>query len=87
MCAIFKPYLDSGSSSMPTNSDAYIRVRVPNAPQPDGSTLVYLPNGTAFVVNSRHLLRISPDNSASPEQPTTGKAEHRDKDLVADDHR
>ena len=58
------------SSSVPTYSDAYIRVRVPNAPRPDGSTLVYLPNGTGFVVNSRHLLRISPDDNASPEQPT-----------------
>jgi len=71
MCAMFKPYLDPGSSFMPTNSEAYIRVRVPNAPRPDGTTLVYLPNGTAFVMNSQHLLRISPDDSASPEQPTT----------------
>jgi hypothetical protein len=56
---------------MPTNSEAYIRVRVPNAPRPDGTTLVYLPNGTAFVMNTQHLLRISADDSASPEQPTT----------------
>jgi len=41
-----------------TDSDAYIRVRVPAAPRPDGSILVYLPDGTGLVVNSNQLLRL-----------------------------
>ena len=41
-----------------TNSGAYIRVRVPDGPRPDGSILVYLPNGTGLVVNSSQLLRL-----------------------------
>ena len=38
-----------------TDSDAYIRVRVPDGPRPDGSILVYLPDGTGLVVNSNQL--------------------------------
>jgi hypothetical protein len=46
-----------------TDSDAYIRVRVPVAPRPDGSILVYLPDGTGLVVNSNQLLRLdAPDH-------------------------
>jgi hypothetical protein len=41
-----------------TDSDAYIRVRAPAAPRPDGSILVYLPDGTGLVVNSNQLLRL-----------------------------
>ena len=40
----------------PAGSGAYIPVRVPNEPRPDGSILVYLPNGTALVVNGNQLL-------------------------------
>jgi hypothetical protein len=42
------------------DSDAYIRirVRVPDGPRPDGSILVYLPDGTGLVVNSNQLLRL-----------------------------
>jgi hypothetical protein len=39
-----------------TDSDAYIRVRVPAGPRPDGSILAYLPDGTGLVVNSNQLL-------------------------------
>ncbi len=45
----------SGDAS---DSDAYIRVRVPGGPRPDGSILVYLPDGTGLVVNSNQLLRL-----------------------------
>jgi hypothetical protein len=41
-----------------TVSDAYIRVRVPNEPGPDGPTLVYLPDGTALVVDANQLLHL-----------------------------
>jgi len=33
-----------------TDSDAYIRVRVPDGSRPDGSILVYPPDGTGLVV-------------------------------------
>ena len=42
------------------DADAYIRVRVPNGPGPDGSTLVYLPDGTALVVGTQQLLHLDP---------------------------
>jgi hypothetical protein len=48
------------ATTFPTNSDAYIPVRVADAPRPDGSMIVYLPDGTALVVNSRHVLRVDP---------------------------
>lgn len=38
-----------------SGDDAYIRVRVPGEPHPDGSILVYLPDGTGLVVNSSQL--------------------------------
>ena len=41
-----------------TDYDAFIRVRVPDGPGPDGSILVYLPDGTGLVVNSNQLLRL-----------------------------
>lgn len=40
----------------PAESMAYIRVRVPSGPRPDGSVLVYFPNGTGLVVNVDQLL-------------------------------
>jgi len=48
--AIFTPYS--------VGSDAYIRAHVPNGPQPDGSILVYLVNGTALVVTDDQLLHL-----------------------------
>ena len=61
MSVTLTPYLETESPSIPTNSDAYIPVRVPDEPRHDGSMLVYLPDGTGFVVNSRHLLRLAPE--------------------------
>jgi hypothetical protein len=45
-------------------SDAYIHVRVPNGPRPDGSILVYLTNGTALVVNDEELLHLETGKNA-----------------------
>jgi hypothetical protein len=78
MSAMFTPYLDSESPSIPTSTDAYIPVRVTEAPRSDGSMLVYLPDGTAFVVNSRYLLRLDSAKRS---------AENDGKDPVADDDR
>ena len=58
MSVTFIPYLESESPSIPANYDAYIPVRVPEGPRPDGYLNVYLPDGTGLVVNSRHLLRL-----------------------------
>jgi hypothetical protein len=51
-------------------SYAYLRVRVPNDPRPDGSILVYLPSGTALVVNNDQLLHLDPrsDPELSPDE-------------------
>ena len=43
-----------------SGGDAYIHVRVPGAPRPDGSVLVYLPDGTGLVLNSSQL-QAGPD--------------------------
>ena len=40
------------------DADAYIRVRVPNGAGPDGSALVYLPDGTALVVDAHQLVHL-----------------------------
>jgi hypothetical protein len=58
--APFTPYPDHASPTVPVDFDAYILVRVTQAPRPDGSLLVYLPNGTAVVVNSSYLLCLDP---------------------------
>jgi len=50
-------YLPEGSPQDVTHADAYIPVRVVHASRRDGSFLVYLPDGTALVVNGRQLLR------------------------------
>jgi hypothetical protein len=39
---------------------AYIRVRVPGGPRPDGSILVYFPNGTGLVVPVSQLCAERP---------------------------
>jgi hypothetical protein len=44
----------------PAESDAYIPVRVPDPARADGSQLVYLPDGTGLVVDSRSLVRPQP---------------------------
>jgi hypothetical protein len=61
MPAASAPYPDVESASVPADSDAFIPVRVVEPARPDGSRLVYLPGGTAFVVNSRYLLRRDPN--------------------------
>ncbi len=58
MPATFTPYLEAQAHRDAADSDAYIRVRVPDGPRLDGSILVNLPNGTGFVVNSNQLLRL-----------------------------
>ena len=60
MSATFTPYIEGQSHSNPASFDAYIPVRVPGEPRSDGSVNVYLPDGTGFVVNSQHLLRLEP---------------------------
>ncbi len=58
MFATFTPYFEAQAQGDPTDSVAYIRVRVPDGPSPDGSILVYLPNGTGLVVKSNQLLHL-----------------------------
>ena len=59
MSATFTPYFEARAAHRdPTGSTAYICVRVPSVPRPDGSILVYLPNGTGLVVNSNQLLHL-----------------------------
>jgi hypothetical protein len=65
MSATFTPYLEAQAYRDPTDSGAYIRVRVPGGPRPDGSILIYLPNGTGLVVNSNQLLYLD----AGPNSP------------------
>jgi hypothetical protein len=62
-------------------SDAYIGVRVPNGPRPDGSILVYLADGTGLVVNSKQLLRFE---TPSPGQPRKDSHEDRRRRRRAD---
>ena len=74
MSANMKPYLPGGSPPNVTHADAYIPVRVVHAPRRDGSVLVYLPDGTALVVNGRQLLREpggdDPDRRSHAEPPS-----------------
>lgn len=65
MTATFTPYFDAPAHRDQADSGAYIHVRVPNGPRPDGYVLVYLPNGTGLVVNSNQLLHLD----AGPNRP------------------
>jgi len=56
--------VESQAGQASTDSDAYIRVRVPDGPRRDGSILVYLPDGTGLVVNSRQLVYL-PDGASA----------------------
>jgi uncharacterized protein YbjT (DUF2867 family) len=40
------------AASISTDANAFLPVRVTDAVRPDGSVVVYLPNGPALVVNS-----------------------------------
>ena len=79
MSATFTPYFEARAAHRdPTGSTAYICVRVPSVPRPDGSILVYLPNGTGLVVNSNQLLHLDagpnwrgePDGRTSAARPS-----------------
>ena len=61
MSLTFTAYLEGESPSFPARVDAYIPVRVPEGPHSYGYVNVYLPDGTSFVVNGRHLLRLAPE--------------------------
>ena len=58
--------VSGGSIDLPGNFDAVIPVRVPEGPRSDGYVSVYLPDGTAFEVSERDLLR--PDVQSEPSQ-------------------
>jgi hypothetical protein len=81
MSATLTPYLKAQAHRDPTGSGAYIRVRVPDGPRPDGSILVYLLNGTGLVVNSNQLLRLDAgpnwpgesDGRTSAARPSVGE--------------
>ena len=66
MPATFTPYFDAQAHRDPTGSGAYIRVRVPDGPRPDGSILVYLPNGTGLVNSNQLLLDAGPNWRGEP---------------------
>jgi hypothetical protein len=68
MSTRFTPYRSGESPSNPTDSDGYIPVRIAE-PRSDGPMLVYLPGGTAFVVNSHHVVRFDRDRNDSVKQP------------------
>jgi hypothetical protein len=52
---------DKAMGAQSQEVDAYIPVRAPGEPETNGYVTVYLPNGTALVVNGRDLLRLDPD--------------------------
>lgn len=64
--ATLTPYLEAQARRDPADSDAYLRVRVPSGPRPDGSILVYLPDGTGLVVDSTQLLHLDAGPSCPP---------------------
>jgi hypothetical protein len=63
--ATLRPFFEGGSPPGRSDYDGYLPVRVSEAPRPNGSILVYLPNGTALVVDNRYLLRLDGDKSSA----------------------
>jgi hypothetical protein len=61
MSATSTPHIDDPPNLTGTESHACIRVRVTAPPRPDGSVVVYLPNGTAFIVDCRHVMQTCAD--------------------------
>jgi hypothetical protein len=51
------PFRERRSQDGPTDSEAYLRVRVTDQVRPDGSILVYLSDGTGLVVRGDLLRR------------------------------
>ena len=49
MFATFTPYFEAQAHRDPAGSSAYIRVRVPDEPRPDGSILVYFRMGQGLL--------------------------------------
>jgi hypothetical protein len=59
------PYFQSGPPPIETGHEAFLRVRVTNGLEPNGSLTVYLPSGTALRVHGRDLLRITGSSGTS----------------------
>jgi hypothetical protein len=53
------PLLDGELSSIPANFEVYLPLRVAEVQTSNGSIHAYLRDGTAFVVNSRDVLRLT----------------------------
>ena len=60
MCPKFIPYFLDGPPHAPTESDAYVHVRLTGQPSQNGALTVYLPDGTAIIVRVRDLVRLVP---------------------------
>jgi hypothetical protein len=77
MPVTFTPYFEAQAHRDLTDSGAYIPVRVPDGPRPDGSILVYLPNGTGLVVNSNQLLHLDTGAGGRGESDRSGVLQAR----------
>jgi hypothetical protein len=62
---MFTPYVHSEPHLALAGYDAYVPVRVPEGARRDGYLLVYLPDGTGWLVNGSHLLRLDEGRQAS----------------------
>jgi hypothetical protein len=57
--ATFVPRFLDGSLHIPQRDDAYVRVRLPEPPEPAAAVTVYLADGTALVVSRRDLVLLA----------------------------
>jgi hypothetical protein len=62
------PFLERRLQDGPIDSEAYLRVRVTDEVRPDGSILVYLPDGTGLVVHGDLLQRRADTVTMSREE-------------------